>query len=678
MEINGQNRKVIVWGIARPAGLFRFTPQSNSITAIMPLDTLGSLLDIKGKVQTGYVVLHEGVDKQTVQEELSKAYARYTVQSPFSEEELETYTQFIVVPLFMMTTMVLFISIFIIYSTFKVITVERLPVIGTFRSIGATKRMTDTILIGESLTYGIIGGVLGDLAGIGILYIIANVMASDPYVGGKMNVNIDISISNLLTSFILAVGVAVISSWIPIKRVSKISIKDLVLNITESKAEKDSRRLIVGAILFGLGAIFPRIAPNSFAMILNISGILLTSISLIMFVPYITKAFLKMFSKIYTLVFGNEGLLAVKNIRGNKNILNNISLLTIGISTLLMINLISDSVGIEVLNAYKDWKFEVMVFMDGADRNTEQVLRGIDGVSSTYGAYETWSGVDVVDTQYSIRYLQGIDTNRYREFARFHMDGDEHVDEAFQKLDEGRNIMVALMVRDQLGLKLGDRLTLEMEGGDKTYKVVAFYDSIMSNGSNAIISQKYYKADMKQNQFSSFYVKTSKNPDDVLYEIQDKFIRTGAFGDTIANMTKMNYDSNNQFMIILQAFSIISMLIGIFGVFNNYTISFIERRRSMAILRSVGLSKRQTIKMVMVEALTGGLIGGIIGIIGALLMLSGVPYLMKSMSIPLKIHYTGIFFMNAVIGGIIIAIVASISPGLKISKQNIVDAIKYE
>ncbi len=39
----------------------------------------------------------------------------------------------IVMPLYLMTSMVLMISVFIIYSTFKVITVERLPVIGTFR-----------------------------------------------------------------------------------------------------------------------------------------------------------------------------------------------------------------------------------------------------------------------------------------------------------------------------------------------------------------------------------------------------------------------------------------------------------------------------------------------------------------------------------------------------------------
>lgn len=678
LEINGESRKFIVWAIARPTGLFKYIPQSNTITAIMPIDTLASLFAIKGRVNTGYVVLDEGVDKDSIENELAEMYSRYTVQKPFSQEELETYSQYITVPLLMMTTMVLFISIFIIYSTFKVITVERLPVIGTFRSIGATRQMTDAILIGESLTYGIIGGIFGDILGIGFLYIIANIMASDPYIGGKMNVNINISIFNLLQSFLLAVVVALISSWIPIKRVSKISIKDLVLNTTEAKSRNKSYKLFMGIIFISLGIIIPRIIQDSYAMVANIVSILLSTIALIMFIPYISKGFLKVFEKAFATIFGNEGTLAVKNIKDNKNILNNISLLTIGISTILMINTISNSVGIEVLNAYKDWKFDIMLFVNGANRNTEQVLRGMDGVIGTYGSYETWEGVNVVDTQYTIRYLQGIDSKRYEDFVGFNYDGKGNPKEALQKLDDGRNIMVAQMVRDELGLNIGDEIVLEMKSGDKTYKVIGFYESLFYNGSYGIISQKYYKIDMKESNFGSIYIKTSKNPDEVLYAIQDKFMRQGAYGDTISNMTKMNYDSNNQFMIILKAFSILAMLIGIFGVFNNYTISFIERQRSIAILRSVGMSKKQTMKMVMIEALTGGLVGGIVGIIGGLQMLSGVPYLVKAMSVPLKIHYTGIFFLNSIVGAIIIAVVASISPGIKISKQSIIEGVKYE
>jgi putative ABC transport system permease protein len=51
---------------------------------------------------------------------------------------------------------------------------------------------------------------------------------------------------------------------------------------------------------------------------------------------------------------------------------------------------------------------------------------------------------------------------------------------------------------------------------------------------------------------------------------------------------------------------------------------------------------------------------------------------MEAASIPMKIHLVGHFFITAVIGGMIIAVLASLSPALRNSKLDIVEAIKYE
>lgn len=411
IEVGGVNKILTVWGISRPTGIFQHSPQSDSMMAVMPLDTLASTFNMRGKAHNAYVVLEEGADMQTVKNELSALYPRYTVQEPFTADELNEYLQFIVVPLYLMTIMVLFISIFIIYSTFKV---------------------------------------------------------------------------------------------------------------------------------------------------------------------------------------------------------------------------------------------------------------------------ESWQGIKVVGTDNNIGYLQGIDISKYRDYVAFRLDGKENSDELFEKLDDGRNIMVTIMLRDTLGLKIGDKLTLDMRTGEKTYSIIGFYDSIMQNGSNAIISQKYFKTDMEQSYYNTFYVITSKEPDYVLSLIKEKFMRQGVWGNTISYMEERNYEQNSQFMFILKAFSVLAMLIGIFGVFNNYMISFLERKHSIAIKRSIGLSKRQTLKMIFVEALTGGCIGSIVGIIGAMLMLQIVPRLMQSIGVPLAIHYKFSLFVSSLIAGIIISVIASISPALKTSRLDIIESIKYE
>lgn len=60
-------------------------------------------------------------------------------------------------PFFLISFFSMTMSVFIIYSSYKVITLDRLPVIGTFRSIGAEKKTVTRIFLLESLLYGSAG-----------------------------------------------------------------------------------------------------------------------------------------------------------------------------------------------------------------------------------------------------------------------------------------------------------------------------------------------------------------------------------------------------------------------------------------------------------------------------------------------------------------------------------------
>lgn len=55
----------------------------------------------------------------------------------------------------------------------------------------------------------------------------------------------------------------------------------------------------------------------------------------------------------------------------------------------------------------------------------------------------------------------------------------------------------------------------------------------------------------------------------------------------------MDEQDNAAILGILQGFSLMAMVIGIFGIMNNFTISFMERRRVLAMMRANGMSKGQ-------------------------------------------------------------------------------------
>ena len=58
---------------------------------------------------------------------------------------------------------------FIIFTAFNLITLERIPIVGTLRSIGCTRKLINTILIIESACLGAIGGLIGCVLGVGVL-----------------------------------------------------------------------------------------------------------------------------------------------------------------------------------------------------------------------------------------------------------------------------------------------------------------------------------------------------------------------------------------------------------------------------------------------------------------------------------------------------------------------------
>lgn len=64
--------------------------------------------------------------------------------------------------------LVLIVVYFTLNSIVKIIINERIPVIGSFRSVGASINKMNSILLMEMATYGIIGGLFGALAGVEI------------------------------------------------------------------------------------------------------------------------------------------------------------------------------------------------------------------------------------------------------------------------------------------------------------------------------------------------------------------------------------------------------------------------------------------------------------------------------------------------------------------------------
>ncbi len=119
-------------------------------------------------------------------EKIKTVYKDEYVGEMISKSEIKSQVDPIRIPFMFMLILVVLISVFIIYTSFKVITLERLPMLGTFRSIGATKKMTDFIMLSEATIYGVLGSGIGCWLGYGMLTAVTHLMSSSMLGGGTV------------------------------------------------------------------------------------------------------------------------------------------------------------------------------------------------------------------------------------------------------------------------------------------------------------------------------------------------------------------------------------------------------------------------------------------------------------------------------------------------------------
>ena len=126
----------------------------------------------------------------------------------------------------------------------------------------------------------------------------------------------------------------------------------------------------------------------------------------------------------------------------------------------------------------------------------------------------------------------------------------------------------------------------------------------------------------------------------------------------------------NRFMLALAG---ITLAVGSFGVVNTMISSVYERIRDIAVMKSVGASRRQILKMFLYEAASVGLVGGIVGYIAGTLL----AYLIGPLIFDdLTVSYVPGYILPALGLAIVIAAAASIYPAYRASKLSVADSLR--
>jgi putative ABC transport system permease protein len=139
----------------------------------------------------------------------------------------------------------------------------------------------------------------------------------------------------------------------------------------------------------------------------------------------------------------------------------------------------------------------------------------------------------------------------------------------------------------------------------------------------------------------------------------------------------------NEFISFLRgfllAFAGVALFVGAFVIANSLSITIAQRTREFATLRTLGASRRQVLRSIIVEALVVGLTASVIGLFLGLLLAKGLFWLFDAVGFTLP--NTGLLFETrtavvAILVGVLVTLIASLRPALRATRVPPIAAVR--
>ncbi len=172
----------------------------------------------------------------------------------------------------------------------------------------------------------------------------------------------------------------------------------------------------------------------------------------------------------------------------------------------------------------------------------------------------------------------------------------------------------------------------------------------------------------------SVAAKHGYSPQDVVNQIKPLLgasaqVKTGQ--QQAQQATKDTSGFLNIFQDFLLAFGGIALFVGSFVIANTLSITIAQRTRELATLRTLGATRRQVLRSVLVEAFVIGTLASIVGLFLGLLLAKGLNSLLVSFGINLPSTSTVFKTRTIIVAlavGIIITLIAALRPALRATR----------
>ncbi|MEU6861612.1 FtsX-like permease family protein [Glycomyces sp. NPDC046736] len=573
-----------------------------------------------------------------------------------------------------------FVSVFLIANTFTIVIAGRLGEIAMMRAIGAARSQVVRSVLAEAFLLGTVAAVAG--AVVGIAGGAGLTSAVSRFALDTASVSVAIPPTAILAALAVGIGVTVLSALVPAVRASKIPPVEAMREA--AKADKPITATTVTGVLVTLAGVAvialgltENLGSDRNDLIGTAAGAGLVFIGVTLLTAWLSKPLVALLGRVWAWSFA--GQLGRRNASRNpRRTAVTAAAIMIGVTLVTTTATLLTSVKASIQEAYED-TVKAELFVTGPvtaalapsfDASLMDDIRAVDGVAAAVEVY-----YDPVD----------IDGTEQRAYATSDLTGG--IELYGGKFLEGQpdslaadEMIVNESAADQLGVAVGDTVAATFSRGTEAHEftIVALLED--NETTDGWYVDPAYAAE--------FY--TTK-PTSALVDVADgadvDAVGT-AVDDILADEPEVSVQNHDEFVaqttvfydfaiIAIQLLLGLAMIVAVIGVVNTLILSVLERTRELGMLRAIGMTRGQTVRMITVESVTIALFGAVLGVTVGLALGWAVQTALAESGVNVFAVPTAL--IAAYLGAaVLVGLVAAIAPAVRASKVDILGAIAYE
>jgi len=569
----------------------------------------------------------------------------------------------------------LVVGAFLVYTTMTMAITQRRPVISMLRAIGAPRTTIVRDLLAEAVILGLIGGAIG--SGIGIVLGRAAIGRLPPAITQGLEARVEYWLPGYAIPVALAATIltAAAASAMAARQVYKVSPIEALAPVGVSAADFVPRWLRMTS---GIAAV--AVFAASIVVVVDRRGSLAFVAIFALFSAEIALGFaltavMVKATSATARIFGSVGPLAAATIeRAPRRVWATVMTVLIAVVTTVVITgtnadmirsaraIFAPVAGVDVwVSADPPDSYPVNALpQDLADKvaavpGVRRVTKGASGFAEVGGTRVMLDG-----------FSAGTADPLYRALG----------DQVRNAVLAGRGVVLSQSLGKTLHVRVGDELKLQTPHGPRGTTVLALvpYFSTVIGTVGIDLDRMREWFDRPAATALQVNAAAGVDPNRLLADVrkvvpEPNHVYSGR--TALAGLEAPLHQS----MFIANAVWIIVVFVAAVALFNTLTLSVLERRREIGVLRAMGTSRRFTLRMILAEAAAIGIVGGICGLLFGLTdqwlysLVSGdmMNFIVAFRPSPMALVFT--------VGALAISLLGSLPPARRAARLNIIEAV---